>query len=286
LGADGKGTGIFMILLILAAAIGLSIVMMLAWAYQRRVNNAGWVDVFWTAGLGLAGVAMALAPIPGASGPTERQGLIALMVAVWAIRLGSYLGIRVAHSAEDVRYNNFRKVWGDDFQRRMFWFLQVQAAASVLLAICILLAARHPASGIRPVDWAGVAILAIAIVGEAIADNQLKRFKADPANTGGICNVGLWRWSRHPNYFFEWLVWTAYLIMAADFTGAYWWGWFALIGPVSMYYLLVCVSGIPPLENLMLKSRGDAYRRYQAVTSAFFPLPPRRHPNDGETDNP
>ena len=272
-----------MILLILAVAVGLSVVMMLAWAWQRRVNNAGWVDVFWTAGLGLAGVAVALAPIPGTLGPTGRQELIALMVAVWAIRLGSYLGIRVAHNAEDVRYNDFRRAWGDDFQRRMFWFLQAQAAASILLALCILVAARHPASAIRSADWAGVAILAIAIVGEGIADNQLKRFKADPANKGGVCNVGLWRWSRHPNYFFEWLVWTAYLVMAADFSGAYMWGWFALIGPVSMYYLLVYVSGIPPLETLMLKSRGDAYRRYQAATSAFFPLPPRRHPTSAET---
>lgn len=272
-----------MILLILAVAVGLSIVMMLAWAWQRRVGNAGWVDVFWTAGLGLAGVAVSLAPIPGSSGPSERQELIALMVAVWAIRLGTYLGIRVASHAEDVRYNNFRKVWGDDFQRRMFWFLQVQAAASILLAICILAAARHPASGIRTADWAGVAILAIAILGEGIADNQLKRFKANPANKGGVCNIGLWRWSRHPNYFFEWLVWTAYLVMAADFSGAYPWGWFALIGPVSMYYLLVYVSGIPPLETLMLKSRGEAYRRYQAVTSAFFPLPPRRQPTSAET---
>jgi steroid 5-alpha reductase family enzyme len=266
-----------MIILILLVAVGLSIVMTLAWAYQRRVANAGWVDVFWTAGLGLAGVAMALAPIPGAAGPTGRQALIALMVAVWAIRLGTHLGVRVASHAEDVRYNGFRKDWGADFQRRMFWFLQIQAAAAILLAICILLAARHPAAGIRLVDWVGVAILAVAIGGEGIADAQLKRFKADPANKGGVCDAGLWGWSRHPNYFFEWLVWAAFAVMAVDFTGTYPWGWFALIGPVSMYWLLVYVSGIPPLETLMLKSRGDAFRRYQATTHAFFPLPPRRH---------
>jgi steroid 5-alpha reductase family enzyme len=266
-----------MIIPILLAAVGLSIVMTLAWAYQRRVGNAGWVDVFWTAGLGLAGVAMALAPIPGTPWPTGRQALIAIMVAVWSIRLGSYLGLRVAHHDEDVRYNGFRKDWGTDFQRRMFWFLQIQAAAATLLAVCILLAARHPAAGIRLADWVGVVILAVAIGGEGIADAQLKRFKADPANKGGICDAGLWGWSRHPNYFFEWLVWTAFAVMAVDFSGAYPWGWFALIGPVSMYWLLVYVSGIPPLETLMLKSRGDAFRRYQATTHAFFPLPPRRN---------
>jgi steroid 5-alpha reductase family enzyme len=265
-----------MILLILIVAVGLSIVMALAWAYQRRVNNAGWVDVFWTAGLGLAGVIVSLAPMPGMSGPTSRQVLIALMVAVWSIRLGSYLGIRVAHHAEDVRYRDFRRAWGEDFQRRMFWFLQVQAAASILLAICILLATRYPTSGIRLIDWVGVLILIVAIGGEGIADAQLKRFKADSANKSGVCDVGLWRWSRHPNYFFEWLVWVAFAVMAVDFTGAYFWGWLALLGPVAMYWLLVYVSGIPPLETLMLKSRGDAYRRYQATTSAFFPLPRRR----------
>jgi steroid 5-alpha reductase family enzyme len=265
-----------MIILILLVAVGLSIVMALAWAYQRRVGNAGWVDVFWTAGLGLAGVAVSLAPIPGMPGLTGRQELIAVMVAVWSIRLGSYLGLRVASHAEDVRYNDFRRSWGADFQRRMFWFLQMQAAAAILLALCILLAARHPATGIRLVDWVGVAILAIAIGGEGIADAQLRRFKANPANTGGVCDIGLWGWSRHPNYFFEWLVWTAFAVMAIDFSGDYLWGWLALFGPISMYWLLVYVSGIPPLETLMLKSRGDAYRRYQAVTHAFFPLPPRR----------
>jgi steroid 5-alpha reductase family enzyme len=266
-----------MIILTLLIAVGLSIVMTLAWAYQRRVGNAGWVDVFWTAGLGLAGVAMALAPLPGMAGPTGRQELIALMVAVWSVRLGSYLGVRVAHHAEDVRYNGFRGDWGADFQRRMFWFLQIQAAAAILLAICILLAARHPALGIRLVDWVGVLILAVAIGGEGIADAQLKRFKADPANKGGICDAGLWGWSRHPNYFFEWLVWAAFAVMAVDFSGTYLRGWLALVGPISMYWLLVYVSGIPPLETLMLKSRGDAFRRYQATTHAFFPLPPRRH---------
>ena len=265
-----------MIILILLVAVGLSIVMMLAWAYQRRVGNAGWVDVFWTAGLGLAGVAVSLAPVPGTAGPTSRQELIALMVAVWSIRLGSYLGMRVAHHAEDVRYNDFRRSWGADFQWRMFWFLQIQALAAIILAMCILLAARHPAPGIRIADWVGVLILAVAIGGEGIADGQLKRFKANPANKGGICDIGLWGWSRHPNYFFEWLVWAAFAVMAVDFTVAYLWGWLALFGPISMYWLLVYVSGIPPLETLMLKSRGDAYRRYQAVTHAFFPLPPRR----------
>ena len=265
------------IILILAIAVGLSLVMTLAWAFQRAVGNAGWVDVFWTGGVGLAGAAAALAPFPGATGPTSRQALIAALVVFWSLRLGLHLGIRVAHHAEDVRYAGFRRDWGADFQRRMFWFLQLQAVAAIILAICILLAARNPVPGIGIMDWAGVAILAIAVIGEGIADGQLRRFKSVAANKGGICAIGLWGWSRHPNYFFEWLVWVGFAVMAINPAGHYLWGLLALLGPVSMYWLLVYVSGIPPLETLMLKSRGEAFRAYQATTHAFFPLPPRRH---------
>ena len=266
-----------MIVPIVLAAVSLSIVMTLAWAWQRRVHNAGWVDVFWTFGLGVVGVAVALTPVPGTSGLTDRQMLIAAMVAFWSLRLGLHLGVRVGTHAEDVRYNGFRKDWGADFERRIFWFLQIQAAAATLLAVAVLLAVRNPAPGIRLFDWLGVLILIAAIAGEGVADAQLARFRANPANKGGICDVGLWGWSRHPNYFFEWAVWLAFAVMAMDFTGAYFWGWLAFAAPAFMYWLLVYVSGIPPLETLMLKSRGDAFRSYQANVSAFFPLPPRRH---------
>ena len=150
----------------------------------------------------------------------------------------------------------------------MFWFLQIQAAAAALLALSMLLAARNP----RPPSWldaAGVAVLLFAIVGEAIADRQLKEFRAGRA---GVCDIGLWGWSRHPNYFFEWLGWVAYPLFAIG----YGWGWLALAAPVFMYWLLVHVSGIPPLEQHMLRSRGDAFRDYQAQIGAFFPFPPGR----------
>jgi steroid 5-alpha reductase family enzyme len=272
-----------MLLLILLVAVTLSVVMTLAWAWQRHVNNAGWVDVFWTFGLGLVGLVVSLTPIPGTDGLTERQMLIAAMVVFWSLRLGLHLAVRVANHDEDVRYNSFRKDWGADFQRRIFWFLQIQAVAAILLAIAILLAVRNPAPGIRPLDWLGALILLGSIGGEGIADAQLARFKADPANKGGVCNVGLWRWSRHPNYFFEWALWLGFAVMAVDLTGAYLWGLLAFVAPAFMYWLLVYVSGIPPLETLMLKSRGKRYSDYQASTSAFFPLPPRHHTTPAKT---
>src|SRR5262249_53578233 len=139
------------------------------------------------------------------------------------------------------------------------------------LALSVLVAARNPAPELRFGDWLGIVLLVAAIFGEGTADRQLARFRADPANRGRVCDVGLWGVSRHPNYFFQWLGWLAYAVIAIDPTGSYYWGWFAFFGPAFMYWLLVHVSGVPPLEEHMLRSRGDAFRAYQARVNAFWP---------------
>jgi steroid 5-alpha reductase family enzyme len=270
--------GTVMIVAILAAAVALSLIMALSWAFQRKVGNAGWVDAFWTGGMGIAGTALALAPF-GDAWPTPRQLLVGALAAIWSIRLGSYLAVRASKGPEDVRYASFRTEWGPRFERNLFLFLQIQAFAATLLVSAILLAARNPAPGLRAADIAGALILAVAIAGEGVADGQLRRFKADPANRGRVCDAGLWGWSRHPNYFFEWLVWLAYPVIAIDPSGAYPLGWLALIAPLFMLWLLLKVSGIPPLEAQMIRSRGTAYRAYQRRTSAFFPWPPAARPS-------
>jgi steroid 5-alpha reductase family enzyme len=173
-----------------------------------------------------------------------------------------------------------RKEWRDEFQRRLFWFLQIQAAAALILVTTILTAARRPAPDLGFGDLLGVVIFLIAVTGEALADRQLSRFGAAPENEGKVCDVGLWRFSRHPNYFFEWLAWVAYSLIAIDFSGAYPWGWLALAGPILMYWLLVHVSGIPPLEAHMLRSRGDRFRNYQRRVNAFWPAPPKGLPSN------
>lgn len=264
-------------MLIAGVTIGLSLVMMFAWALQRRLGNAGWVDAVWSFGLGLAGVAYALAPISGVGWPGIRQLLLAVLVGAWSLRLGFYLAARTRGAKEDVRYAQFRRDWGSAFERRLFWFLQVQAAAAALLALSVLLAARNPRL-LGVLDIAGLLVLATAVVGEGVADAQLRRFRANPTNHGRVCDSGLWRLSRHPNYFFEWLGWCAYPLFAIDPDGFYAWGWLSLLGPVLMYWLLVHVSGIPPLETHMLQSRGDAWRAYQARTRAFLPFPLARRP--------
>ena len=259
--------------LILAQAVVLGGVMIAAWWFQRQRGNAGWVDVFWTFATGAAAVLGALWPLSGGATIPLRQAIVAAFAALWAIRLGLHLRRRVLSRPEDSRYAGFRREWGARFQMRLFWFLQIQAAAALPLAVSGPLAARNPASGLRITDLAAVLVSAVAIVGEAIADRQLARFVSDPAHKGKVCDRGLWAWSRHPNYFFEFLGWCAWPLFA--FNPAWPLGWLAVMAPVLMYWLLVHVSGIPPLEKLMRVARGDAWQAYQSKTSAFFPMPPR-----------
>jgi len=259
--------------LVLAMAAGLGGAMALAWAWQKRVGNAGWVDVFWTFATGGAALLGALWPLEGNNPDPLRQALVAALIAAWAARLGFYLRARVLHRPEDARYAGFRRDWGDRFQPLMFWFLQIQAAAALPLAVAVMLAARNPAPAPGWADIAALVVVAVSLAGAALADRQLARFLADPANKGRVCDRGLWAWSRHPNYFFEWLGWCAWPLFAFD--PGWPLGWLALAAPALMYWLLVHVSGIPPLERVMLASRGEAYRAYQSRTSAFVPLPPR-----------
>jgi steroid 5-alpha reductase family enzyme len=255
-----------------AIAISLSILMAFAWLVQQRSGNSGWVDTIWTFSLGLVGAGSALWPVAGAA-PNARQWLVAALVAVWSLRLGVHIAIRTAGITDDPRYAAFAKEWGADSPRKMFVFLQNQGLGSIPLVFAIFVAARVPTDALRLQDYLGVLILLIGILGEALADAQLKRFRKNPANKGRVCNAGLWRWSRHPNYFFEWFGWLAYPVIALS--PDYAWGWLTLLAPVFMYWILVYVTGIPPLEAQMLRSRGDRYRDYQSRTSAFFPLPPQ-----------
>ena len=259
-----------------AIAVSLSILMAFAWVVQQRSGNSGWVDTIWTFSLGLVGVGSALWPVAGAA-PNIRQWLVAALVAVWSLRLGVHIAIRTAGIVDDPRYAAFAKEWGAGSPRKMFIFLQNQGFGSIPLVFAIFVAARFPSDALRLQDYLGVLILMAGIAGEALADAQLKSFRSDPANKGRVCDAGLWRWSRHPNYFFEWFGWLAYPVIALSIDDPllYPWGWASLLAPVFMYWILVYVTGIPPLEQQMLRSRGERYRDYQSRTSAFFPLPPQ-----------
>jgi steroid 5-alpha reductase family enzyme len=258
------------IALLLSAALLLAVCLMtLVWIVSRRIQNAGIVDIAWSAGF----APIALMYAVGAPGDVTRRALIAGMVVLWSLRLGWYLYVRVMghHPVEDRRYAQLRAEWGERAESKMFWFFQLQAALLVALSVPFVLTAVNPQPGISLLEWLGVGLWLVGLTGESLADAQLQRFKADPANRGGVCRVGLWRYSRHPNYFFEWLIWVAYFLFAAASP----WGWLTVYCPALMLYFLLRVTGIPMTEELAVKNKGEAYREYQRTTSSFVPWFPK-----------
>jgi steroid 5-alpha reductase family enzyme len=266
-----------LLLWMLLAATGFAIVEMAAThAVAKKIGNNGIVDVVWSAGFGGIAVLYALLAPPLADGThfDLRRCLLLVMVLGWSLRLGLHLYVRVRkhHPHEDVRYAQLRKEWGADVDRRMFGFFQLQGAIQVVLSIPWLLSflknvpTRHT-EALSPWEISGAVLWILALVGESVADRQLASFRADPANRGTVCQLGLWNYSRHPNYFFEWLVWVAFFLFACGSP----YGWLSLVAPVLMWHFLVNVTGIPMTEELSVRSKGDAYREYQRSTSAFVP---------------
>ncbi len=259
-----------------AIAVSLSILMAGAWVVQQRTGNSGWVDTIWTLSLGIVGAGSALWPIGGVA-PNARQWLVAALVAIWSLRLASHIAVRTAKIDDDPRYAAIAKEWGIDSAKKMFLFLQNQAFGSIPLVFAIFVASRFPGDALRVQDYLGAVILFVGIAGEALSDAQLKNFRSNPNNKGKVNEDGLWGWSRHPNYFFEWFGWLAYPVIAISLFDPlfYPWGWATLLAPIFMYWILRHLTGVPPLEDQMIKSRGDRYRDYQRRVSVFFPLPPK-----------
>ena len=257
---------------LLLAALALVVAfltMTLVWRASVKLRNAGIVDVAWSALFSL--LALLYAVLGG--GDPLRRAVAASMMIVWSVRLASHLWRRVVGhiEVEDGRYAKLRETWGDAADRKMLWFFLFQGATNVVFSVPILLASMNRAPALRPVEIAGVALWFVAVTGESIADAQLRRFKADPANRGKVCADGLWRYSRHPNYFFEWLVWCAFFLFALGSPH----GWISAYCPLLMLWFLYKVTGIPATEEQSIRSRGDAYRRYQRTTSPFVPWFPK-----------
>lgn len=240
-----------------------------AWLLQRRHGNGGIVDAIWAWSLGALAVIITVA----GDGSEPTRLAIGLMGGVWGLRLGTHLWRRNWGAREDFRYAAFREQWGARAQRNMFWFFQFQNVFTLLLAASAFVPAAF--SGRTPPAAAFVlagALWLVAVVGEAVADAQMKAFRANPANKNRVCRDGLWGWSRHPNYFFETVHWVAYVPLALFAP----WGWVSLAAPVVMGFLLLKVSGMPLLEAEMMR-RKPGYADYVARTSALVPWPPRRN---------
>lgn len=244
-------------------------VMALLWYRQLRTREADVVDLAWTVGLGGAAVFYAAA-VPVGVG--WRRWVVAGMAGLWSARLAWYLVGRVRTPGEDGRYRDLRAKWGRAAPVKFFVFFQAQAALVIVLSVHFLLAMRSPDPSLRLVDLAGLVIWAISVVGESAADRQLHRFRTTPGNEGRVCMTGLWRYSRHPNYFFEWLHWLAYVPIAYGHAPL----WAVLFAPALLLVSIRFVTGIPPIERRSVERRGEEYRRYQRTTSAFIPWFPRR----------
>jgi steroid 5-alpha reductase family enzyme len=245
-----------------------AVLMIGGWMWQRQHHNAGIVDALWASGLG-ASAALAATCAGGAPAP---RVITAACGTLWGARLALHLWHRVRAGPEDGRYRALRERWGAG-QLRWFLLFQFQAGLIALFCVPFFIAAGNPAT--RPAALVtAVIIWVMSVGGESMADRQLASFLADPANRGRACRAGLWRYSRHPNYFFEWLHWFSYVAIAL---GSPLWAW-SLAGPLTMFVFLRWVSGIPFTEAQAVRTRGADYLDYQARTAAFFPWPPRARP--------
>jgi steroid 5-alpha reductase family enzyme len=261
-----------MLTLILTGAAAVCAVMFLLWLIHFPLRNAAIVDAGWAGGLALLGVLYAVMGV----GWAPRRIAIALVASVWGVRLALYLLFtRVIGHAEEGRYVELRKQWRTNIPLKFILFFEFQAVLCVVLAAPFLLASENPAQAFSIFEYSAAVLWVVAIAGEVTADMQLNSFKSNAANSGKTCRAGLWNYSRHPNYFFEWLIWVAFCLFAIDSK----YGYLALLPPALMLYFLFRVTGIPATEAQALRTRGEDYRRYQETTSAFVPWFPRNKHN-------
>ncbi len=259
------------VLEIFAVTIGLTFVLFYwVWIFAIRVKNFSVIDAAWSFAFFLHAIAFYIL----CSGDSVRKLLFLAIMGLWSLRLGIFLTKRIKshHPQEDTRYMKLREEYGADYEQRFLYFFLMQAASVSFLTFPAIIVFNNPNENLSLFEIFGVIAFLISICGEAVADSQMSRFKSNPANKGKVCNVGLWNYSRHPNYFFESCIWFSYFIFWLG-TGSIWWSVYA---PLSILLLLLKVTGVPPSEAQSVKSRGDAYREYQRRTSIFVPWFPKK----------
>jgi steroid 5-alpha reductase family enzyme len=249
------------------AGVGVAIaggLMLALWVVHLLIRNAAIADAGWAAGLAILGIFYAWA----GPGYPARKWAIATMAGFWGLRLSIYLLFsRVIGKPEEGRYLELRQDWRTHLSLRFLFFFEFQALLDVVLSLPFLLACLDTRAPLGFPEKLGAGIWLISMVGEALADYQLHQFKKNPANQGKTFRGGLWKYSRHPNYFFEWLIWVSYAIFALGSPS----GWLGLISPALVMYFLLGATGIPATEAQALRTRGSEYRAYQRATSAFVP---------------
>lgn len=244
------------------------VLMFVLWVIHLRIGNAAIVDAGWAGGLALLAIHYAFQ----GDGLPLRRTLLAVVAGFWGFRLALHLLTdRVLGQKEEGRYVELRRRWKTHLPAKFFVFFQFQAWLDVLLSVPFVLIALNARPLITATEYAGAGLWLVAFAGEALADRQLRRFKMDPSRRGQVCRDGLWKYSRHPNYFFEWLIWVSYFFLALPATH----GWISVLSPLLILFFLFRITGIPATEAQALRSRGELYREYQRTTSAFVPWFPK-----------
>ena len=254
--------------LLAVGAVVASVSMALLWALAVRIRDASHVDVAWAMLIATLAVLYALL----SDGDPAHRVLGAVLGAIWGYRLGLYLLFnRVLGKEEDGRYQELRRKWAPHVNRNFFVFFQAQAAFVVFFSLPYAFIAQDGSDGLGALEWLGAAVWAVGNVGVIVSDSQLARWRGNPRNKGKTARDGLWSWSRHPNYFFEFVTWCGVALVASAAP----WGWLSWIVPAGLLFLLFRITGIPATEAQALRSRED-YAEYQRTTSVFVPLPPKR----------
>jgi steroid 5-alpha reductase family enzyme len=241
----------------------------LLWLVSLAIENASIVDIWW----GLAFIVLCLVYVSTTDGFGPRRTLMVVLVAIWGTRLAWYIGSRNIGRGEDFRYATWRQEHGASW----WWYsyfkvFLLQATIGWIVGLPLYFAVRSPVPArLTVVDLLGALIFTAGFLVEAIGDQQMRRFRANPLNKGRVMSGGLWRYTRHPNYFGEAVLWWGLGIIGAATPG----GALGLIGPAVITFLLLRVSGVTLLEST-LKHTKPGYAEYVATTSAFVPMPPRR----------
>lgn len=252
----------------LVAALTIAALMLTTWVVSLALKNASIVDIVW--GLGFVLVAWAVRLT--ADGLDARQNLLVILPTIWGLRLSSYLAWRNHGKGEDYRYKAMRKQWGPRFGLiSLVTVFALQGTIMFVVSLPVQLGQQRSTPELGWLAWVGVAVWAIGLFFEAVGDAQLARFKADPQNAGKVMDRGLWKYTRHPNYFGDAMVWWGIALVAAEVPVARW----GLIGAVVMTVFLRRVSGVTLLEKSLVKRR-EGYTEYVARTSPFIPRPPKR----------
>lgn len=243
----------------LVVCLYLILQMSIVWLVYRATENPSYVDVSWSIGIAVSGLIYL-----ATSTFLLLHLLSAAFLIIWCTRLAGYIYLRIAQGEVDKRYEQLSAQWTMAKSKGFFINFQFQGFLILFVSLPLYFIASRTSTGLSLLDIIGMSIIALGIIGEIFADKQLAAFKRNPS--GPVCNVKLWSHCRHPNYFFEWLIWCGFAVLALPAS----FGWLGLLSPALMYWIMAHITG-PITEANSLKSRGEAYAAYQKTVPMFFP---------------